>query len=302
MEYLGTAKKNSMITPVVSVCVQTYRHARFISECLDNIIHQQTSFPFEIIIGEDESTDGTREICMEYANKFPDKIRLFLRSRKDVIYIDGSATGRFNFVENLKATRGKYIALCEGDDFWNDPKKLQKQFDFMETHPEYSVCFHQANLLKTNMEISEVSYLKNDATLDFTNFIEKNFVATASHFFRQFDSPLPKWFINIPAGDWALILINAQRGKMYYMKEAMATYRHHSGGTWTKLSNYDKIRKNIKVLEMLNDASGHTYQDEYKKVISRLNNKLVLIERNKTGLTAFKIWLKRIVDNLKSRD
>ena len=117
-------------TPVVSVCVVTYQHKDFIRSCLDGILMQKTNFPFEIILGEDESTDGTREICKAYAEKYPDKIKLFLRSRKDVIYINQHATGRFNFMENLKAARGKYIAFCEGDDYWIDEYKLQKQVDF----------------------------------------------------------------------------------------------------------------------------------------------------------------------------
>ncbi len=126
---------------MVSVCVQTYQHKGYIKQCLDGILMQQTNFPYEIILGEDESTDGTREICIEYAEKYPDKIKLFLRCRKDVIYINGNATGRFNFMENLKACKGKYTALCEGDDYWTDPLKLQKQVDFLEANPEYSLIF-----------------------------------------------------------------------------------------------------------------------------------------------------------------
>src|SRR5690606_24131225 len=108
----------------------------------------QTTFPFEIILGEDESNDGTREICKQYAAQYPDKIKLFLRSRKDVIYINGNPTGRFNFIENLKACSGKYIALCEGDDYWTDPLKLQKQVDFLENNSDFALCFHMVEVLK----------------------------------------------------------------------------------------------------------------------------------------------------------
>ena len=82
------------VTPVISVCVQTYQHKNYIRQCLDSVLSQKTNFPFEIILGEDDSTDGTREICLEYAAKHPDLIRLFLRSEKDKIYIDGRKTGR----------------------------------------------------------------------------------------------------------------------------------------------------------------------------------------------------------------
>ena len=126
--------KSRSVTPdcVVSVCIQTYQHARYIRECLDSVLMQKVDFPWEIIIGEDDSTDGTREVCIEYAEKYPNLIRLFLRSRKDVIYVNDKPTGRHNMIENIKAARGKYIALLEGDDFWLNEYKLQKQIDFLD--------------------------------------------------------------------------------------------------------------------------------------------------------------------------
>ena len=126
--------------PLVSVCVQTYQHADFIKQCLDSILMQQTNFDFEILLGEDESTDGTKEICIEYAEKHPDKIRLFLHKRENVIHIGGHPTGRFNMLYNLNEARGKYIALCEGDDYWTDPLKLQKQVDFLEKNNAFDIC------------------------------------------------------------------------------------------------------------------------------------------------------------------
>ncbi|MGI9517093.1 MAG: glycosyltransferase family 2 protein, partial [Pirellulaceae bacterium] len=112
------------LMPLVSVCMITYNHAPYIARALDSVICQETSFPFEICLGEDESSDGTREICEEYARRYPDLIRMFCRSRNDVIYVDGHATGRFNLLETLKSCRGKYIALLEGDDYWCHPQKL----------------------------------------------------------------------------------------------------------------------------------------------------------------------------------
>lgn len=104
-------------SPKVSVVIITYNHADFIADAIEGALMQETDFPYEIIIGEDESEDGTREICIDYAERYPERIRLFLRSREDVIYINGRPTGRFNSVESLKAARGEYIAACEGDDY-----------------------------------------------------------------------------------------------------------------------------------------------------------------------------------------
>jgi glycosyltransferase involved in cell wall biosynthesis len=128
--------------PLVSVCVQTYQHVAYVKDCLDGILMQRTNFPFEILLGEDQSTDGTREICIEYAQKYPDKIRLFLHHRENNIKIDGRQTGKFNFLYNLFSSRGKYMAMCEGDDYWTDPLKLQKQVDEMEAHSDINICSH----------------------------------------------------------------------------------------------------------------------------------------------------------------
>jgi glycosyltransferase involved in cell wall biosynthesis len=97
----------------VSVCLLTYNHAPYIRQALDSVLMQQADFAFEVCLGEDESSDGTREICIEYAERYPDLIRLFLRNRQDVVYIDGKPTGRFNFVQTLKACSGKYVALID---------------------------------------------------------------------------------------------------------------------------------------------------------------------------------------------
>lgn len=133
--------------PLVSVCVQTYNQANYIKQCLDGILMQKTNFSFEILLGEDDSTDGAREICVEYAQKHPDKIRLFLHHRENNIKINNRPTGRFNFIYNLLSANGKYIAICEGDDYLTDPYKLQKQVDFMRQNKEFAFCYHNVYLI-----------------------------------------------------------------------------------------------------------------------------------------------------------
>ena len=150
--------------PLVSICCITYNHEQYIRDAIDGFLMQNTDFPFEICLGEDESNDGTREICQEYADKFPDKIRLFLRSRKDVIYINGQATGRYNFIETLKECKGKYIALCEGDDYWTDPYKLKKQVYYLEEDPEVGLVHSGADtyFVETNRRIRWIPKPIND--------------------------------------------------------------------------------------------------------------------------------------------
>jgi glycosyltransferase involved in cell wall biosynthesis len=142
MEYLGQDKPVNKIQPLVSVVVITYNHKNYIKECLDSVLMQKTDFPYEIILGEDDSTDGTREICIDYAEKYPDKIRLFLRDEKDKIYINGKKTGRFNVLECYKDSRGEYIAICEGDDYWTYSAKLQEQVGFLELNQDFGLIGH----------------------------------------------------------------------------------------------------------------------------------------------------------------
>lgn len=127
-------------TPLVSVCIPTFQHASFLAQCLESALSQKTTFRFEIILGEDQSQDGTREICQVYTAKFPDQIRLFLRKEEDKIEIRGRKSGRMNYLENFRSARGKYIAMLDGDDCWMQSDKLQRQVDLLETHPEAFLC------------------------------------------------------------------------------------------------------------------------------------------------------------------
>jgi glycosyltransferase involved in cell wall biosynthesis len=189
------SSRNNLNNPIVSVCVQTYQHASYIRDALDGILMQKTDFAFEILLGEDESTDGTREICIEYAEKYHGKIRLFLNSRKNVIHINGLPTGRRNFMNNLKNARGKYIALLPGDDYWTDPHKLQKQVDFLEANPDFVICFH--NVMVVHDENAGNSHpfhvqhpsgpimqRKPKAVSTLEDLVRGNFIQTPSAMFR----------------------------------------------------------------------------------------------------------------------
>ena len=240
--------------PLVSVCIQTYQHADYIKDCLEGILCQKTDFPFEILLGEDCSTDGTREICIKYAEKYPDKIRLFLHTRDTVIYINGHATGRYNFVNNLTHAKGKYIALCEGDDYWTDPNKLQKQVDFLEKNEDYSICFHAAMRLVNDALVKDTLNEKQPETTTIIDLCKNNFIHTASCVFRNnLFSELPGNFNKSPAGDYFLHLLNAQYGKIKFFNETMSVYRIHENGIWSSKSYEEQQEGSCKVFEVLID-------------------------------------------------
>jgi len=249
------------LTPTVSVCVQTYNQENYIKECLDGILMQQTSFPFEIILGEDESSDDTREICKAYAEKYPDKIKLFLRSRKDVIYINTNATGRFNMLENLKACSGKYIALCEGDDYWTDPLKLQKQVDFMEQNPEYALVFTNGKVIYTKeSKDSHLIYSNSKEeikgsykvfplpkeTTDINTLAKGNYIHTAGVLFLNWiDEEILSYMEKVTIGDWPLHLMTATKGLIKFSDEDTFCYRVHSDGIYSKKSKIEKLKMAI---------------------------------------------------------
>lgn len=229
MEYLGTEKPINKIQPIVSVCIATYNHSRYIAECLDSVLMQETNFPFEIIVGEDDSSDGTREICKQYAEKHPDKIRLFLREGKDKIFINGNKTGRYNNIKNLDAARGKYIALCEGDDFWIDKNKIMKQVAILDKEKDIALVHSDVRGLKGDEYIEEVTYkrwnkLKPRAT--FYDALSKPIAFTCTVMFRNLNGgDILKDSNQVISGDWVMWVNILRNGDALYMSEKLALYR-----------------------------------------------------------------------------
>jgi len=266
---------------LVSVCVPTYQHVNYIKKCLDGILMQKTGFEFEILLGEDDSSDGTREICKQYAKKYPDEIRLFLNDRKNVIYIDGQPTGRWNFVNLLKNAKGKYIALCEGDDYWTDPYKLQKQVDFLEANPSFSMCFHNTIFFyDDNISIPFVQHsdnLKNILTIE--DLIRGNAPATCSVMFRNgLFHELPVWYYEAKMGDWPLHILNAQYGDSGYIPDVMGARRYHSGGVHAKYRKDKLLFKEmyVETQALLEKVTNYRYQHITGPIIA--HHYLLLIE------------------------
>jgi glycosyltransferase involved in cell wall biosynthesis len=228
-EYLGDNKPINKITPMVSVLVTTYQHSKFIRECLDGILMQKTDYPYEIIIGEDESTDGTREICKEYAERHQDKIRLFLRDQNISHYKSGNTSVLFNWYFLFMSVRGKYIFNCEGDDYWTDERKLIKQINILDNNPKYSFCFHNALTINfiTKMQYPFLRIMKRKV-FKLTDLLRRDwFIPSASLVFRREYLPaiLPEWFCNAYSGDLGLELMLAAQGDFIYIDEIMSVYR-----------------------------------------------------------------------------
>lgn len=230
------------VTPMVSVCIQTYQHKNYIRQCLDSVLAQKTNFPFEIILGEDDSTDGTKEICLEYASKSPERIRLFLRSEKDKIYINGRKTGRFNYIQNILAANGKYIALLDGDDYWCNELKLQTQFDFMEKNSDCSLSFHKTECLKEGGYPHPFVYTEiheQDTKFTIYDLLDEKIPTPVSVMFkRSCVNKLPEWLWKVPFIDHPLFFHCAFQGNIGFISKVMGVYRIHPGGLWSS-KNYE---------------------------------------------------------------
>ena len=230
-------------SPVVSVCVMTYQHKDYIRECLDSILMQQTDFPFEILLGDDASTDGTREMCIEYAERHPDTIRLFLHDRANNIHINGSPTGRFNFLYSLYSARGKYIALCEGDDYWTDPEKLKKQLTIFQHNPEIGICYtlvkkcfppYKSERLE-KLNINKSFYSLDEYIEDDTPFINTCSWLVDSYLLKDIES-----IDSFAFGDLQIALSILNKKKVIYcLEEVMAVYRVLNQSA----SHFDKNKK-----------------------------------------------------------
>lgn len=250
MEYLTKNSTVNDVVPKVSVCIQAYNHVHYIRQCLDSILTQVTDFSYEIILGEDESSDGTRHLCLEYADRFPDKIRLFLRSRKDVIYVNGAATGRYNFLENLKTARGKYIALCDGDDFWTDSLKLQKQASYLDQHIRCSAVFtDNIGVDRSGKFIKEQRRVPPGIkSIETSLLLQGNVIHTSSFMFRAdiLTDKVIRFVRPMPYGDMAIFLAASTFGPIRHIPDLTSAYRRHVGVTKT-IGNTQKILNSIQI-------------------------------------------------------
>lgn len=281
VEYLGRGKTVNNISPLVSVCIATYQHAGYIAECLDGVLSQDASFPIEILIGEDQSSDGTREACIAYADKFPDKIRLFLNDRTDVIYIDGRPSGRANILNLFAESRGKFIALCEGDDCWTDKSKLERQVAIFQEIPECSLVFHNALVVKNDIHDRKFSDGLVEGFYDIESVISKLwFVPTQSILFRKDLIEFGVWARHIFNFDYSIQLMLATKFPFYYVDRVMSIYRVHEGGiSRGREILYHQI-KHVETLSVFNCVTEFKYDQLIKKRLEFTRAKMLEIVRD----------------------
>jgi glycosyltransferase involved in cell wall biosynthesis len=224
----------------------TYNHESFITQAIEGVLMQKTKFPIELVIGEDCSTDRTREICKAFKIKCPDIIKLRLPIKNMGVMP--------NFIENLQACVGKYIAICEGDDYWTDTHKLQKQVDFLEANKDFAICHHNMQVIYEDK--TKEPYFSNSPETKEVSTIEdlarRNYIFTASCIFRNgLIKELPDWFYKSPVGDYVLHMLNAQHGKIKYIPDIMGVYRVLKDGFWESKNKIYQTEHWIKLIDLM---------------------------------------------------
>lgn len=262
---------------MVSVCCMTYNHEPYIRDCLEGFVKQKTNFKYEVLIHDDASTDKTADIIREYEKKYPDII-------KPIYQTVNQYSKKIDINKEYQYTRvnGKYVAWCEGDDYWIDPLKLQKQYDFMEEHRECSFCTHKVNVINAENN-THILYMPNtvvDQILEIEKYLEyasiyKCTFQTSSYFaqskyIKELLNDYPE-FMKILAYDISWVFYFSTKGKIGYIDDTMSVYRSGSIGSWTSRTkeHTDAIKHYMRVCNMYDECNRYT-EYKYEKSINNI--------------------------------
>lgn len=271
----------------VSISCATYNQETYIKDAIDGFLMQETDFPIEILIHDDASTDDTSKIIKEYEKRYPDIIRpIYQKENQFSKNVDVAKL-------NLERSKGKYIALCEGDDYWTDPFKLQKQVDYLEQHEDCSSVVHDSKIINginnKALESFRPSKTSRILTVEEIVFGGGRLFATNSMVFRnEYNKDLPDFYYNSPVKDYPLEMYLSLSGNVYYMDEIMSDYRYLALGSWSskfvshiekRIDHFDKISN---MLDEVDVYSEYKYSDAIQKK-KAVNEFYLLVEQGKVA-------------------
>ena len=244
--------KESKISPLVAIHCLVYNHEPYLRDCFEGFIMQQTNFPFVAIVHDDASIDGSATIVREYEQKYPHIFKPIYEIENQFSKRDGSLERIMN--KMIDDTGAKYVAMCEGDDYWIDPYKLQKQVDFLEKNPRYSICFHKTKTLIHHSNELKDEFLVREMLGESTicDLASNNYIHTPSVVFKRgmLDFGLLEHILPCMPLDYAMWMLLADKGNIYKINEYMAVYRY-GAGFWESKSNIERNIAMIKVLSKL---------------------------------------------------
>ena len=269
----------------VSVVCLTYNQEEYIRDALNGFVSQKTDFPFEVIVHDDASTDGTAAIIREFEERYPEIIKPVYEEENQY----SKHRGIYYFIIR-PLIRGKYVAFCEGDDYWTDDRKLQKQYDYLEAHPEYTMCACASTWVDMKTGKSFPSFFsRNDTDVSMEDVIVERKgrpFQYASFFIRtEIWNRWPRWRHSYPVGDTPVAILAAQYGKIRYIAQEMCVYRWRSASSWTAKMDDESHRvkefeQMIGAIERFNDATDRQYDDIVRARVLSLRYKIALSQRD----------------------
>lgn len=280
--------------PVVSVCIICYNQEAFIKQTIESILMQKTSFDIQLIISNDCSTDATSEIIQSV-------IKSHAKGHVITYYNHKSNLGMMpNFIFALKKCQGKYIAICEGDDYWTDPLKLEKQVAFLENNPDYGICFHNVEQLNSLHKESRtiIPGVLTDTDFSLYDYIQANRTATCSIVYRrELFETIPDWFTTVPFGDLGLVLNvlkNSKNKKGKVLRDTLGVYRMHDAGIHGSLHKNNKslilaYKQHLEFIKIIEKRLLYepTYQLAFNKSKVKIFAKLADLTKQERNLLQF---------------
>lgn len=274
----------------VSIFMLTYNQEQFIVQTIESVLMQQTNFSCQLVIGEDCSIDTTRQICESYAQQFPDKIKLLAPLEKNIGLIA-------NYMRTIKECDGKYVAICDGDDYWIDPYKLQKQVDFLENNSDYAIVYSRVRKLFPDGTFKESTHIPQKTSTSFEDLIFENYIPSVTALFKniqEHQNQLPNWILSFPYGDWPTYLWTIKKGgKIHFLDEVTAVYRMEIGESFKLRKQGSTIVKtDLHIIhEILNDLNfKHKRKIIKEALVKKKISLMVRYNRERNYLGAIKLY------------
>jgi len=246
----------------ISICMITYNHEAYIAQAIESVLSQKTNFGFKLVIGDDCSQDKTRIIIKKYKQKHPEKIRLVLNNTNKGIM--------GNWLRTISFCQGQYIAALDGDDYWSNKNKLQIQADFLDKHPNFSLCFHPAEAFYQDQPGR--TYIIPSKTNDFSylNLLKNNFIATCTVMYRNgLINQIPDQFLSLKVNDWPYHILYASQGEIGFVNQIMSRYRIHKQSYLSFHSIIDNYINNIDIYNVVDTYLKYRYHSIIKPLIAK---------------------------------
>lgn len=256
--------EHSSANPLVSVIMITYNQERYIDEAIRGVIMQQVDFPYELIVANDASTDNTASHVKKWADRYPDIIRFIDRPKNLGLQL--------NYLDAFSKCKGKYIAICEGDDWWCSRHKLSIQAKYMESHAECSVCFHRVVNYFADTRTMSLSNGGQKSDLTLNDLCRSNVITNLSVMYRAIPaSEIPEWVSKITLFDYAMHSLHAAHGDIHYINRPMAVYRQNINGIWSgqivrQLDMAMQVREHLMLYFADNETVRNGYMDAYVSI------------------------------------